>query len=151
MRSPPARRSRKFNHCWLNLAPRRWGFYIKSRSTNYPNHCHHGDPPPTRKIPTVEPGIEPRTSWLVVRSSDHYSTRLVSTSNTTFYWPTLMHHLMYTRSHINYSSKSFRCSPTPSSRSPFNCKFFETRQMTMGICCPHFIRSQFSTHNAQLA
>ena len=27
--------------------------------------------PPTRKIPMVEPGIEPGTSWLVVRSSDH--------------------------------------------------------------------------------
>jgi hypothetical protein len=25
----------------------------------------------------VEPGIEPRTSWLVVRSSDHQTTRLV--------------------------------------------------------------------------
>ena len=27
--------------------------------------------PPTRKIPMVEPGIEPGTSCLVVRSSDH--------------------------------------------------------------------------------
>ena len=27
MRSPPARRSRKFNHDWF-LAPHRWGFYI---------------------------------------------------------------------------------------------------------------------------
>ena len=26
---------------------------------------------PSRKIPTVELGIEPRTSWLVVRNSDH--------------------------------------------------------------------------------
>jgi hypothetical protein len=26
----------------------------------------------------VEPGIEPGTSWLVVRSSDHQTTRLVS-------------------------------------------------------------------------
>ena len=25
----------------------------------------------------VEPGIEPRTSWLVVRNSDHQATRLV--------------------------------------------------------------------------
>ena len=30
------------------------------------------------KIPMVEPGIEPGTSWLVVRSSDHQTTRLVS-------------------------------------------------------------------------
>ena len=29
------------------------------------------------KIPIVEPGIEPGTSWLVVRSSDHQTTRLV--------------------------------------------------------------------------
>ena len=30
------------------------------------------------KYPMVEPGIEPGTSWLVVRSSDHQTTRLVS-------------------------------------------------------------------------
>ena len=30
------------------------------------------------KIPMVEPGIEPGTSWLVVRSSDHQTTRLVT-------------------------------------------------------------------------
>jgi hypothetical protein len=59
------------------LAPRRRGFYLKPRSTNYPDHGHYGDPPPTRKIPMVEPGIEPWTSWLVVRSSDHQTTRLV--------------------------------------------------------------------------
>jgi hypothetical protein len=52
--------------------------YLKSKSTNYPDHGHHGDPPPSRKIPMVEPGIEPGTSWLVVRSSDHQTTRLVS-------------------------------------------------------------------------
>ena len=50
---------------------------LKSRFTNYPDHGHHGDPPPTRKIPMVEPGIETGSSWLVVRSSDHYTTRLV--------------------------------------------------------------------------
>jgi hypothetical protein len=51
--------------------------FLKSKSTNYPDHGHHGDPPPTRKIPMVVPGIEPGTSWLVVRSSDHQTTRLV--------------------------------------------------------------------------
>ena len=30
------------------------------------------------KIPIVEPGIEPGTSWLVVGSSDHQTTRLVN-------------------------------------------------------------------------
>jgi hypothetical protein len=29
------------------------------------------------KIPTAELGIEPMTSWLLVRSSDHQATRLV--------------------------------------------------------------------------
>jgi hypothetical protein len=53
------------------LALRRWGFYLKSKSTNYPDHGHHGDHPLTRKIPMVEPGIEPGTSWLVARSSEH--------------------------------------------------------------------------------
>ena len=32
------------------------------------------------KIPMVEPGIEPETSWLLVRSSDHQTTRLVKCS-----------------------------------------------------------------------
>jgi hypothetical protein len=44
---------------------------LKSRSTNYPDHGHDGDPPPTWKIPMVEPRIETGTSWLVVRCSDH--------------------------------------------------------------------------------
>ena len=35
---------------------------LKYNSTNYPDYGHHGDPPPTRKIPMVEPGIEPGTS-----------------------------------------------------------------------------------------
>jgi hypothetical protein len=29
------------------------------------------------KIPMAEPGIEPGTSWFVVKSSDHQATRLV--------------------------------------------------------------------------
>jgi hypothetical protein len=51
--------------------------FLKTKSTNYPDHGHHGDPPPSRKIPMAKPGIEPGTSWLVVRSSDHQTTRLV--------------------------------------------------------------------------
>ena len=35
------------------------------------------------KTHIVEPGIEPGTSCLVVRSSDHQATRLVSTQNYT--------------------------------------------------------------------
>ena len=77
MRSPPARRSLSSITVDWCLAPRRWGFYLKSKSTNYTDHGHQGDPPSTRKIPMVEPGIEPGTSWLVVRNSDHQTTRLV--------------------------------------------------------------------------
>jgi hypothetical protein len=72
MRSSPARRSlaNSVTVDWF-LAPRRWGFNLKSKSTNYPDHGHHGDPPPTRIIPMLERGIDPETTWLVVRSSDH--------------------------------------------------------------------------------
>ena len=53
------------------------GWALKSKSTNYPDLGHHGDLPLPGKFPMVEPGIEPGTSWLVVRNLDHYSTRLV--------------------------------------------------------------------------
>ena len=46
-------------------------------STNYPDHGHHGRLPFQGKTHMVEPGIEPGTSRLVVRSSDHQATRLV--------------------------------------------------------------------------
>ena len=49
--------------------------------TNLPRPCSPRDSSPSRKIPTVEPGIEPGTSWLVVRDSDHYTTRLVTQIN----------------------------------------------------------------------
>ena len=79
MRSPPARRSLSWIQSTVDwcMAPRKWGFDLKSNSTCYPDHGNHGDPPPTWKIPMVEPGIEPGTSCLVVRSSDHQTTRLV--------------------------------------------------------------------------
>ena len=83
-RGPPSGLWRKCNRLlrmgrpWGAVTLSRWceGWWgarrgLKSRFTNYPDHGHHGDPPPTRKIPMVEPGIEPGTSWLVVRSSDH--------------------------------------------------------------------------------
>jgi hypothetical protein len=44
---------------------------LKSKSTNYPDHGHHGDPLLQEKIPMVEPGIEPGTSWSVLRDPDH--------------------------------------------------------------------------------
>ena len=37
----------------------------------YPDHGHHGNLSLQGKIPIVEPGIEPETSWLVVRDPDH--------------------------------------------------------------------------------
>ena len=46
--------------------------------TNLPRPWSQRESSPSRKIPTVEPGIETGTSWLVVRDSDHYTTRLVN-------------------------------------------------------------------------
>ena len=83
VRSPPARRSLSWIQSllidlWLLVIEvSTLSLILQSKSTNYPDHGHHGDPPPTRKIPMVEPGIEPGISWLVVRSSDHQTTRLV--------------------------------------------------------------------------
>jgi hypothetical protein len=83
VRSPPARRSLSWIQSFVDwfMAPRKWGFNRKTKSTNYPDHGHHGEPPPSRKIPVVEPGIELGTSWLVFRSSDHQTTRLVKLVN----------------------------------------------------------------------
>jgi hypothetical protein len=46
-------------------------------STSYPDHARCGERNQQRKSPTAEPVIEPVTSWLVVKSSDHQATRLV--------------------------------------------------------------------------
>jgi hypothetical protein len=54
------------------------GEALNLNSTGYPDHGRRGDLPLQGKIPTAEPGIEPGTSWLVVRSSDHQATRLVT-------------------------------------------------------------------------
>jgi hypothetical protein len=51
------------------------GGALNLNSTNYSDHGGYGDLPLHGKIPTAEPGIEPRTSWLVVRSCDHQATR----------------------------------------------------------------------------
>jgi hypothetical protein len=50
---------------------------LNLNSTGYPDHGRYGNLPVQRKIPAAEPGIEFRTSWLVVRSADHQATRLV--------------------------------------------------------------------------
>ena len=47
------------------------GGAFKPKSTNYPDHGHHGNLSLQRKIPTVGPWIEPGTSWLVVRDPAH--------------------------------------------------------------------------------
>ena len=54
------------------------GGALNLNSTNLPRPWSPRESTPSRKIPTVEPGIEPGTSLLVVRDSDHYSTRLVT-------------------------------------------------------------------------
>jgi hypothetical protein len=51
------------------------GGALNLNSTGYPDH---EDIPIQGKISTAEPGIEPETSWLVVRSSDHQATRLMN-------------------------------------------------------------------------
>jgi hypothetical protein len=53
------------------------GRALNQNSTGYPDHGRYGDLPLQRKISTAQLGIEPVTSWLVVRSSDHEAVRLV--------------------------------------------------------------------------
>jgi hypothetical protein len=57
------------------------GGALNLNSTGYPDHGHYGDLSLQGKIPTAEPGIEPRTSWLLIRSSDHQATRLVTNAD----------------------------------------------------------------------
>ena len=86
MRSPPARRSlvSSVTVDWC-LAPRRWGFYLKSKSTNYPDHGHHGDPPPHMENPHGRAGNRSRD--LVISSQklwplDHEAGRNCSMNKT---------------------------------------------------------------------
>jgi len=44
---------------------------LNLNSTNLQRPWSPRESSPSGKIPTVEPGIEPGTSWLVVRDSDH--------------------------------------------------------------------------------
>jgi hypothetical protein len=53
------------------------GRALNLNSTNYPDHGRYGVLPLQGKILTAERGIEPGTTWLVVRSSDHQAMRLV--------------------------------------------------------------------------
>jgi hypothetical protein len=64
---------------WWYVGYKRWvpGGAFNLNSTGYPDRGHYGDLPLQRKIPMAEPGIEPGTSWLVVRRSDHQAARLV--------------------------------------------------------------------------
>ena len=48
------------------MAPRKWDFDLKSNSTNYPDHGHHGDPPPHKENPHGRAGN--RTRDLVISS-----------------------------------------------------------------------------------
>jgi hypothetical protein len=54
------------------------GGALNLHSASYPDHGRYGDLPLQGKIPMAEPGIEPGTSWLLVRSSDHQVTRMVT-------------------------------------------------------------------------
>ena len=60
------------------------GGALNPNSTNLPRPWSTREFSPSRKIPTVEPGIEPGTSWLVVRDSwplDHEAGHLIETTN----------------------------------------------------------------------
>ena len=48
------------------MAPRKLGFDLKSNSTNYPDHGHHGDPPFHKENPHGRAGN--RTRDLVISS-----------------------------------------------------------------------------------
>jgi hypothetical protein len=54
------------------------GGALKLNSKGYPDRGRYGDLPLQGKIHITEPGIEPGTLWLVVRSADHQATRLVN-------------------------------------------------------------------------
>jgi hypothetical protein len=51
---------------------------LNLNSTSYPDHGRYADSFLQGKVPTAEPGIEPGTSWLEDRSSDHQAIRLVA-------------------------------------------------------------------------
>jgi hypothetical protein len=53
------------------------GWALNLNSTGYPDHGPYGDLPLQGKTPMAESGIEPGTSWLVVRNADLRTTRLV--------------------------------------------------------------------------
>jgi hypothetical protein len=53
------------------------GWALNISSTDYPDNVRCGDLPLQGKIPAAEEGIEPGTSCLAVRNSDHQATRLV--------------------------------------------------------------------------
>jgi hypothetical protein len=54
------------------------GGALNLNSTGYPDNGRYGDLPLLGKILTAEPGIEPGTSWLAVRSSHRQATQLVT-------------------------------------------------------------------------
>ena len=80
VRSPPARRSLS----WIqSLLIELWLLVTEVSTLNLilltiQTMVTTGILPLQGKIPIVEPGIEPGTSWLVVGSSDHQTTRLVN-------------------------------------------------------------------------
>jgi hypothetical protein len=62
------------------VVPMRWmviheygipGGALNLTYTNYPEHGTMGILPCQGKIPMIESGIKPGTSWLVVRNADH--------------------------------------------------------------------------------
>jgi hypothetical protein len=71
---------------------------LNLNSTCYPGHGCYGFLPLQGKIPNAEPGIEPGTSWLVVRSSDHQAMMLVMYRYLSLWKSTSLHTLFFTKS-----------------------------------------------------
>jgi hypothetical protein len=65
------------------------GGALNLNSTGYPDHGRYGVLSLQGKIPTAEPGIEPGTSWLVVKSSEHQATGLVGEKKLILHIPTV--------------------------------------------------------------
>jgi hypothetical protein len=68
------------------------GGALNLNSTGYSEHGGYRDLLLQGKILTTKPGIEPGTSWLVVRSSDHQATRLVLETINIYLWKILYSH-----------------------------------------------------------
>jgi hypothetical protein len=103
------------------------GGALNLSSTSYPDHGRCGDLTLQGKIPTTKPRIEPGTSCLVVRSSDHKATRLVGKTNLSEQIGT----------HLQCALKGYSCSLDQVTWYPY--KMFPSSVATQTVlCCAEF-------------